>query len=162
MYKKGTFLVFIAVCLLLPISATAKPLIAVEITSEKEIVEIVNGKELIKLVPAPEVEPGQILIFTLNYANNGDEKATNVVINNPIPKDTVYMIGSATGDMPRFSIDGGQTFKKPSLLTYEIKGPDGKLVKKIASPEQYTDIRWTVNEIPAGQKGRVAFKVRVK
>lgn len=164
MYKKGTFLVLIAVCLFLPHSATAKPLIAVEITSEKEIVEMVDGKKLIKLAPAPEVEPGQILIFTLYYANNGDEKATNVVINNPIPEDTAYLVGSAFGENSKiiFSIDSGQTFKKPSLLKYEIKSPDGKPVKKTASPEQYTDIRWIVHELPAGQKGKVGFKVKVK
>lgn len=163
MYKKGMFLIFITVGLFLPLSAFAKPQITIDMTSEKEIIEMVDGKEVTKLVSATEVEPGQILIFNLNYANNGDEKATNVVINNPIPKDTIYVIGSASEDKGEllFSIDSGQAFKKPSLLTYEIKSQDGKLIRKIASPEQYTDIRWIIPEILPGTSGKLSFQVKV-
>jgi uncharacterized repeat protein (TIGR01451 family) len=161
MYKKAIFLIFITVCLFLPNSALAKPQITIDMTSEKEIVETVGGKELIRLVRATEVEPGQVLIFTLKYPNKGDEKATNVVIKNPIPKDTVYVVGSASGDAPMFSIDGGKSFKKPSLLTYELKNNDGKTINKSASPDQYTDIRWIVAEVIPGGTGKVSFRVKV-
>jgi uncharacterized repeat protein (TIGR01451 family) len=162
MHKKIMILVFITACLFLPISALAKPQIAIDMTSEKEIVAQVDGKEIKKKVPATEVEPGQTLIFTLKYSNNGDETATNVVIKNPIPKDTEYVVGSATGDTPMFSIDGGNVFKKPSLLTYELKNNAGKTIKKTASPEQYTDIRWIVQKVLSGSTGKVSFRVKVK
>ena len=161
MHKKGMFLVFITVCLFLPNSALAKPQIEIQTITEKEVIEKIDGQEVKRLVPAEEIEPGQVLIFTLKYANKGDEKATNVVIKNPIPKDTLYVVGSATGDTPTFSIDGGKSFKRPSLLTYKIDTPNGKTVQKIASSEQYTDIRWVISKVPPGTTGKVSFQVKI-
>ncbi len=161
MYKKAIFLIFITVCLFLPNSALAKPQIAIDMVSEKEIVELIDGKEVKRIVPTTEVEPGQVLIFTLKYSNKGDEAATNVMIKNPIPKDTVYLVDSASGKAPTFSIDGGKSFKKPSLLTYELKTNDGKTIQKAASPDQYTDIRWVIPEVIPGGTGKVSFQVKV-
>ena len=162
MPKKSISLTIFFVCFFLPLSVLAKPQVVIDMTSEKEIIQILGGREVKKIVPAKEVEPGQALIFTLNYSNKGDEKATNVVIKNPIPKDTIYIPGSATGDSPMFSIDDGMVFKSPSLLTYEITDLNGKTIKKVASPEQYTDIRWTIPELSAGASGQVSFRTKVK
>lgn len=164
MYKNAILVLLGTMVFSLPVSATAGPKIEVQTISEKEIIEIVDGKETVKIIPATDIEPGQNLIFTLKYSNTGDEKATNVVINNPIPKDTTYQIGSAFGENSTivFSIDSGQTFKDPSLLEYEIKGSNGKSTQKIASSEQYTDIRWIVQKISPGEQGKVGFKAKVK
>ena len=162
MHKKIMILVFLTVCFFLPNSALAKPQIEIQTVIEKEVIEKIGGQEVKRLVPADEVEPGQMLIFTLKYANKGDEQATNVVIKNPIPKDTIYIVGSATGDNPMFSIDGSRTFKRPNLLTYKIDAPNGKPVQKVASSDQYTDIRWIIAEIPAGAQGVVSFQAKVR
>ena len=145
-------------------SAWAKPDVTLSMTSEKEVVEQKNGKQVVMHAPADEVEPGQVLIYTLKYANKGDEKATNVVIDNQIPKEVVYEIGSATGKGTEitFSINNGKDYKRPSLLTYEVKEADGRIVKKKASPEQYTNIRWVINEIPPGNSGELTYRARVK
>jgi uncharacterized repeat protein (TIGR01451 family) len=164
MHKNAIFPILIISCFFIPFSAMAEPQVEIKTVSEKEILEKVNGREITKIVPATEIEPGQNMIFRLKYANTGDEKATNVVINNPIPKDTAYLVGSAFGKNSKitFSIDSGQTFKKPSLLKYEVQGPNGKLVTKLASPENYTDIRWIIKEIIPGAQGEVGFKIKVK
>ena len=162
MPKKTIPLIIFVTCFFLPLTALAKPQITIDMVSEKEIVEVFNGIETRKVVPAQEIEPGQVLIFTLNYSNKGDEKAINVVIKNPIHKDTIYIPGSATGDSPMFSIDGGKVFKSPTLLTYETTDLNGKTIKKIASPEQYTDIRWTIPVLSAGASGQVSFRTKVK
>lgn len=156
--------VVLTVFLAVPFSAWAKPAVLLEITTAREVVEMIKGKEVRKIVPAVKVEPGQTLIYTLKYRNAGDEKATNAVINNPISKDTVYLVGTATGADSEitFSIDGGKNFKQPTLLTYEITEPSGKIVKKTAAPEEYTNIQWLVREIAPGQQGEVAFQVKVK
>ena len=75
-----------------------------------------------------------------------------MVINDPITKGTYYILESASGEGTdiTFPIDGVQFFKKPSLLTYEVKLADGTKEKQVASPEQYTHIHWTVGKIPAG------------
>ncbi|WP_455217541.1 hypothetical protein [Kaarinaea lacus] len=145
-------------------NAWAKPEITLSITSEKEVVEQQDGQQVVKRLPADEVEPNQVLIYTLVYGNKGDEKATNVVVDNQIPKEVVYIIGSATGDGSdiTFSINNGKDFKKPSLLTYEIKDADGKTVRKKASPEQYTNIRWVIKEVPPGSGGELSYRAKVR
>lgn len=149
--------------LVAPFGAWAKPVVVLEMTTAREVVEVVNGKEVRKLVPSTKVEPGQAMLFTLKYRNEGDEKATNVVINNPIPKDTVYLVGSARGldSEITFSIDGGKTFRPPTLLTYEMTDLDGKKAKKMAAPDEYTNVQWVVREILPGQQGEVSFQVKV-
>lgn len=154
---------FLAATLLLAVPAWAKPQVTVSITAEKEITVIEKNKSVTKRVAAKEFTPGETILYTLSYQNSGTDTASNVVIDDPIPAGTVLVPGSAseTGDLA-FSIDHGKTYKKPTLLTYEFKTGDGKKEKRVASPEEYTNIRWTIPVIPAGTKGTVQFKVKVK
>jgi uncharacterized repeat protein (TIGR01451 family) len=150
--------------LLLPLTVFAKPLVSVSLKAEKELAVVVKGEKVTKRVAAANVDPGDVIFYTLNFVNSGDEAATSAVIDDPIPQGTVYLSGSAFGNDAEitFSIDGGKTFKKPSLLTYEVKLPNGKTEKRSASPEEYTHIRWTVSIIPARGSGSVGFQVRMK
>lgn len=153
----------LAATLLLPVAALAKPQVKIGITAEKEVVVTENGQSVTKRVPAAEATPGETIIYTLEVANNGDEPATNVVVNDPIPEGTSFLPGSASGDgAPAFSIDGGKTYNKPSLLTYEFTNPDGSKEQRVASPEKYTHIRWQIPQIAAGAKLELGFKVKVK
>lgn len=147
----------------LPLSAWAQPKVDITVKAEKEVTVTAKGKQVKKRLAAKGVQPGEEIIYTLTYANTGTEAAKDVTISDPIPAGTAYIPGSAseTGDLT-FSIDKGKTFKKPTLLTYELKGSDGRPVKKAATPDDYTDIRWTIPTIPAGGKGSVSFKVKVK
>jgi uncharacterized repeat protein (TIGR01451 family) len=158
--KKIITLLMAMSLLMFSIEALAKPLLSVNIKAETEVT--VNN--VTKRVAADKINSGDVMIYTINYVNTGNEAATNAVLDDPIPNGTVYINGSAFGDNAdiTFSIDGGKTFKKPSLLTYEIKLPNGKMEKKVASPEEYTSIRWTIKTISAGGKGQVGFKVKVK
>lgn len=164
MHRKGQRLVILMALFLISTTAWAKPEIALSVTSEKEVVEKQNGKNIVKRVPAKDVESGQVLIFTLKYSNKGNENAKNVVFDNPIPKETVYEVGSATGKGSEitFSINDGKDYKKPSMLTYEIKGADGKKVRKKASPEKYTNVRWIIPNVPPGGGGELSYRARVR
>lgn len=150
--------------LCLPYLAFAKPQISVSITAEKEIAVTENGRKVARKAPATSIDAGDVIFYTVSYVNSGDEPATGAVLNDPIPQGTSYIPGSAYGEGAdiTFSIDHGKKFKKPSLLTYEIKHKDGTIEKRAASSEEYTDIRWTIATIPAGAKGKVGFQVRVK
>ena len=147
----------------LPLAAWAQPKVAITIKAEKEVSVTAKGKQVKKRIAAKGVQPGEEIIYTLSYINSGTEAAKDVVISDPIPAGTAYIPGSASeaGDLT-FSIDKGKSFKKPTLLTYELRGSDGKVEKKAATPEDYTDIRWTIPTIPAAGKGSVSFKVKVK
>jgi uncharacterized repeat protein (TIGR01451 family) len=151
--------------LLLASAAWAKPKMEVNITATKQVTVMEKGKKVTKHVPADTAAPGDVIEYKLAYANRGDEKATDAVVADPIPKGTVYVENSATGDGAEvtFSSDGGKTFAKALMLTYEIKSPiTGKLEKRVATPSEYTHIRWMLKEVPPGASGTLAFQVRVK
>lgn len=157
---KKNIALLLVLLLLLPSGAFASALVSISMKAEKEVT--VNKEK--KKVLVDTINPGDVIFYTLSYVNSGDDAATNAVLENPIPKNTVYVSGSAFGQNTdiTFSIDNSKTFKKQSLLTYEVKMPGGKLEKRTASPEQYTHIRWTFNTIPARGTGQVGFQVRVK
>ncbi|QWV97654.1 DUF11 domain-containing protein [Geomonas nitrogeniifigens] len=164
--QKNKKLATAAVALILaamPFVAWAQPKVTITMKAEKEVSVTAKGKQVKKRVAAKGVQPGEEIIYTLSYQNSGNEAAKDVVISDPIPAGTAYIPGSAseTGDLA-FSIDKGKTFKKPTLLTYELKGNTGKMEKKVASPDEYTDVRWTIPQVPAGGTGSVSFKVKVK
>lgn len=162
--KKQVLLMVVAAILLLPFVANAKPLVSVSITAEKEVKVVKEGRIITKKVAASRIDPGDVIFYTLNYINSGNEAATNVILDDPIPMGTVYIPGSAFGSGAEitFSIDGGKSFKKPSLLVYEVTGANGAAEKRTASPEEYTNIRWLINRIDAGGKGSVGFQVKIK
>jgi len=163
--KMRTFLKLTTVILmLLPMDAWAKPEVKVAITAEKEISVVENGQTVVKRVAADTVESKQTIFYTLTVVNDGDEKATNVVLNNPLPNGTAYVGGSAFGEGSTilFSTDGGKHFDTPSRLTVTVKKADGSMEKQTAHPAQYTDIRWTLADVPPGKRLTVGYEATIK
>lgn len=163
MRKFATCFTLLAASLLIAAAAWAAPNLEIKVKAEKAKVVTKDGQKVTKMVIAKSFSPGEVIHYTILFRNTGNEEATDAVLSDPIPKGTVYIPGSATetGDLT-FSIDGGKTFKKPALLTYETKSAAGAVEKKVASPEEYTHIRWVINKIPAGSNGKVSFDVKVK
>ena len=155
--------VFLAALLLASAPALAKPKIELAITQTKEVVEVKNGVRTVKMVPAKEAAPGEVLEYTLTYSNAGDELARDAVIDDPIPKGSTYLPGSAAGEGVEitFSTDGGKSFAPAVKLTYEIRLPSGQVEKRTATPSDYTHVRWTAKTIPPGATGKVTFRVRI-
>jgi len=147
------------IALLLPAQAMAEAKVTMQVKAEKEVVVMENGKKVTKRVAAKDAMPGEVIFYTVAYSNSGDKAATGVAIDDPLPSAVAYIDGSVFGPGAEilFSIDGGKSFKKPSLLTYEIEGK-----KRVASPEQYTHIRWVVEQIDPGKSGQAGFRARVK
>lgn len=144
--------------------AWAAPKIEISLIAEVEIKETVDGKEIVKRIPAAEVEPGQTIFYTLTYRNNGDANATDVQLNDPIPKETIFISGSAFGEgaIITFSADNGQTYQEEGNVTYQAKSADGSPINKPAKPDQFTHIRWTLERVPAGFGGIVGFEAMVR
>lgn len=158
----ASFTLLVAI-FVLSATAWAAPEVEIKIKTEKEKIVMKDGQKVKKMVAAKNFTPGEIIHYTILYRNKGNEEATKAVLNDPIPAGCVYIPGSATeaGELT-FSIDGGKTYNKPALLTYEVKGSGGSMVKRTASPEEYTNIRWVIDKIPAGTNGKVSFQVKVK
>jgi uncharacterized repeat protein (TIGR01451 family) len=150
--------------LLASAAALAAPEVSLDMSAEK-MVEVTNdqGETVTRRQAADNAEPGEVIHYTIEYRNSGDEAATNVEIDNPLPDGTVYVPDSAWGEGTEllFSIDDGQTFKKPASLTYTVE-EDGESRSKKAEPERYSTIRWVVDRIPPGTSGEVGFEARVQ
>ncbi len=146
-------------------AAAAKPRLEISVAQAKEVVESSGSSNSRKtrLVPIRSAAPADVIQYTVTYANKGDEVANDAVIDDPIPKGTTFIASSATGEGAEvtFSSDGGKTFATPVKLTYEIRLPSGEVEKRVASPGNYTHIRFTIKQVPAGASGSVAFRVRV-
>lgn len=144
--------------------ALAAPQVSLTVTAEKEVeVTGADGKTVRQRVAADTAEPGDLLFYTIEYRNSGDEPARNVKLDNPVPDGAAYIADSAFADNAEilFSVDG-EVFKKPGSLTYEIKAADGKTESRKADAEQYRAIRWVVSEIAAGAGGKAGFAVRIQ
>jgi len=130
--------------------------------AEVEITETTSqGKKIVKRQAAKTVVPGSEVIYTITAKNTGNEPADNIVVTNPIPKQTVYIDGSAfgAGTNISFSVDGGKSYGKAKQLT--VKDAKGK--SRAATAEDYTNVRWTFQfDLKPGQEAPVWYRVRVK
>ena len=159
-HKTRTITLLLCTALLLPSLVQAKPQMSISITTSKEVVETVNGAKVKKLVPTKQAASGDTLVYSLTYSNKGDEAATDAVIDNPIPKGSSYIAGSATGSGAEitFSVDDGKSFARPETLMSEVMLMSGTKVRSPASPEDYTHVRWTIRQVPAGGSGKVGLR----
>ena len=136
--------------------------IEVTTVAETEITETdAQGKKSIKRTAAVSVIPGTEVIYTITAKNTGNEPASNIVVNNPVPANTVYVDGSAFGadTVITFSVDGGKSYGKAEELTVI----DAAGNSRAARAEDYTHVRWTLQvELQAGQQAEVWYRARVK
>lgn len=139
---------------------------AIELKSVAEVevtTKNAKGEKEVKRVEAAKanVVPGEAVIFTTYYSNNGKEPASDIVINNPMPEHMLYIDGSAEGSGTKieFSVDKGKSFGAPEIL--KVKDDKGKERPALAS--DYTHIRWTLSKpLAPGGKGSVSFRAKVK
>ena len=118
-----------------------------------------DGEPETRLIPAELVVPGEVIVFTSRFTNIGTEVATNLVINNPVPENVVYIDFSARGDnsVVLFSVDG-ETFGAPNELT--VSNDQGG--QRSARAEDYSAIRWELQEdLEPGETGEVSFRARL-
>ena len=148
----------------LPLHAFAAADIKLSVTAEKEVTVKEAGREVKKRTAAETIEPGEEIIYTIRYVNRGDLEATNVDVKNPVPINTVYVSGSASGKGSdiTFSADEGKTFGKSSSVTFQVRDANGKKITRNAEPENYTHVRWIIKQIDPGQSGELGYRVRVK
>src|SRR5438876_9441274 len=152
-----------AAALALSAPALAKPRLVISIEQSKEVVDTAGGARNTRLVPARSAAPGEIVEYAVTYVNRGDEAATDAIIDDPIPRGSTYVANSASGDGAEitFSSDGGKSFATAVKLTYQIRLPSGAVEKRVATPAEYTHVRWKLKRVPPGATGKVAFRVKV-
>ena len=164
MKRNITVLILFFFTMLVPAAAAAQDGALVKLKSEvlKEMEAVdETGTTVVRLVPVTNAIPGELLIFTISYTNEGDDEARDIVLTNPVPENMLYEGKSAAGEGSRisYSVDGGVTYGAPDSLS--VTGDDGK--KRQAVPSDYTHVRWQlIDPVPPGGSGTVSFKASVK
>ena len=129
---------------------------------EKEVVTTnAAGEKIVSRVPAERVSPGETVVYTVEFLNDSEAPATDLVLAMPVPTDIRYLEGSADrpGATIRYSTDGGASyFSREALVTPIVGGGSRR-----ARSEDITHIQWTITgPVAVGARDNVTFKGRLK
>ena len=123
-----------------------------------------DGKEKFSLKKPAEViiTPGDRVVFTLKYKNQGTLPANAFRATNPMPEPVQFV--SAYEEWAEVSVDGGKKWGKLSDLSVAAKSADGLTdVIRAAAVEDVTHVRWVFpNAIPPGGEGTLSYRGVVK
>lgn len=120
-----------------------------------------NGKPAKQTVPVAKIVPGDEVIYVISWKNNGAKPAGDVVVNNPVPPQVVFVAGSskAPGAKDEVSVDGGKTWGQ--LESLSVKTADGKTRPAIAA--DVTTVQWKLlAPVAPGASGSVGYRAVVK
>jgi uncharacterized repeat protein (TIGR01451 family) len=142
--------------------ALAAGKISLVIESQEEVVTInQEGQKETQYIEPASVIPGDVVLYTIHYHNEGDKPAEAVIITNPIPEHMLYLneVTPFSDTVTTFSIDGGKTFDSPDKLFITME--DG--TKRPATANDYTHIQWQFKSpLPPDSKGAVGYRARLK
>lgn len=162
--KKVLYLTAFAAMTSMMVSMPAIAEGTVHLQTSAQVEQIVlndNGQTESRLVPVKTIVPGDEVIYTIMFTNNGDAQADTVVITDPVPEQMSYVEGSAFGGGTDilFSVDGGKIFAAPETLT--VIDADGS--QRSARAEDYTHIRWKMrNPLQPGKRGVARFRAQLR
>ncbi|MEQ1497103.1 MAG: hypothetical protein ABL914_00445 [Novosphingobium sp.] len=121
-----------------------------------DTVVVENGKETHVLVEPKLVVPGDDLVFSTSYRNNGATPVKDFVVTNPLP--TAVMLAPEGADKLVVSVDGGKTFGALSALS--VAGTEGKARPAVAA--DVTHIRWILPVLAPGSTGKLTYHAIVR
>jgi uncharacterized repeat protein (TIGR01451 family) len=129
--------------------------------AEVEWRSVQAGHEVVKLVPADRVVPGDRVIYTLEARNTGASALESPIIIHAVPDHMRYIANTAVGPGAEvsYSVDGGHNFAHAEDL--KVLGADGRMRPAVAA--DYTHIRWQLkNSLNANSVAFVRFRALVK
>lgn len=150
------------------VEAMRRPEVKLTMTAEKQSIDLdVRGQEKITwddLGQKAEVQPGDVLRYTVDGSNSSDIEASNLNITQLIPDQMTYMLDSAVGAedvLITYSIDSGETFVEEPMVEVELA--DGTVELQPAPAEAYTHINWSFQEsLTSAADVEVAYQVIVE
>ncbi len=160
----GSLLLTAALLAFLPGNVTGQnsdQALKLEVVAEKEVARSMGAATSTELLPALETVAGDVLVYTVKFANLSDGPLQSACIVDPIPTSTVFLeampnSASATAEI---SVDGGHVFAVPPIFAPAANGNGPTEIP----PTFYTHIRWSLPEpLAKGANGEFKFKVRVK
>lgn len=109
-----------------------------------------------ELVAAEGVVPGDTLVFTTSYRNEGASAVSDFVIVNPVPADLVLTDDAAAAN--EVSVDGGARWGRLA----ELRVVDEAGQERPATIQDITHMRWVFASVAPNEKGEVQFSARVR
>lgn len=143
------------------LQAANKP---ITITSQvNEVIQQIDDQGKMQLVAiAPDsIVPGDRILYTTRFQNEGVEASDDITITNPIPQQVSYLAGTAQGENCAilFSADDGQSWGKPEQL--KVQMTDGQW--RTAQASEYTHIRWQYQSaLAAQQSSEISYQAKLK
>lgn len=107
-----------------------------------------RDKKMKKFVEVKEVSVGSKVTYIIKLINRGNQVKKNIVVHNPMPDGTEYILGTASclkSCTIRYSADGGQTF------TENDKGG-----------ESYNYVEFIYSTLPQNKEFRMGFDAIVE
>jgi len=94
------------------LGTSAMALTAQQTVEREVVVKNLDGTETVRREKADTVVPGENIVYSINYYNDLDKAAENVVLVMPVPAELTLIEGSAdiVGAETTFSADGGKSF----------------------------------------------------
>jgi hypothetical protein len=140
---------------------------AVKLTSDIMVERVsVNdkGEEVVTLKTPKQavVVPGDKLIVSLHYVNEGGEPAKEFRATNPISPAVQFI--AVKEDWAEVSVDNGTSWGPLSALTVTVPATDAAPAStRSAEAKDVTHVRWTFKTpLAPGQKGTVSFRGSIK
>lgn len=117
------------------------------------------------LQPAPRLVPGDVVRYTISGNNRTEQPISGLVLNDDIPSNMTIVIGSGRVESGQgtitYSADAGKTYS-PSPMIRETR-PDGTLVSRPATAEEYTHVRWAFTSAVAAKSSvQGSYQVRLR
>ena len=145
----GPALAFAQTTTAAPAPAASPVTLKGDVMLEKTVTE--NGVSTVQLSEPKVVIPGDRLLFTTRYHNEGAQPVTNFVVTNPLPSAVALAADGATGN--EVSVDGSKTWGQ--LASLKVTGSEG--AERAATAADVTHIRWTIAQIAPGASGEVQY-----
>lgn len=144
-----------------------RPQINLILSAEKQIVNPDQNNQKTVSWKALEgkvsVNPGDVLRYTVTGRNEGDRSAKKLVVTQPIPKQMIYVLASATNisnAKTTYSIDNGKSFVENP--TVSVKLANGQVETRPAPAEVYTHIRWSFGDTNPKVTVKATYLVKVR
>jgi uncharacterized repeat protein (TIGR01451 family) len=143
-------------------SSQNKPRVQLNLIAQKKVVE--NDRSTWKsLEDNVAVQPGDLVRYNLVAQNKGNSAAKKLVVTQPIPQGSIYVLNSTTDETTKvtFSIDGGKTFVANPTVRVQLS--DGRVETRPAPAELYSYIRWDFDrQIEPQSTVKASYEVKVR
>ncbi|MGQ0763557.1 MAG: hypothetical protein ACT4OT_16295 [Acidobacteriota bacterium] len=123
--------------------------------------------ELVKSVNPPgEQSPGIDLAYTIAFTNNGGSAAQSLVIDDPIPNNTDFKVGSVTSNLGTTGLNVVVAYSNNGGSTYVYTPASGGGGALAGYDRNVTNIRWTfsgnLSQTTPNNAGSVSFTARIR